>query len=315
MANYIQGEPATLFASYYNSDSQPISVGISGVNVSVYHFDTGVLTFDLLSGSMTQQSSPFDNVWYYNYTVANNALVTTYNVIYNSLFSGNTIQFSETFDVLPAASSFPNPYGQGNVHASGTVTTPSGVGIVNVSVVVSSGLNTFAATTTNVSGLYNVYLNPGNYLFSFYADGYFNTQSLYSIPSGTMWNLGQQIMQPDNAGSVVISDQFMYQTPNGVNYYLPNLKVTLNNKLDSAEAEPTAISYTNVSGTFFANADPGLYVMTVQGEFWNVSTNKNDRYNYIYNIEVNPVWSGTGASGNSTPYNFVYLDSSKYNYL
>lgn len=313
--NFIQGEQATLFASYYNSDSQPITVGLTDVNVSVYHFDTGLLVIDLLSGTMTQQSEPFDSTWYYNYVVANNALITTYNVIYNALYSGVSVQFTDTFDVLPASSSFPNPYGQGSVHASGIVTNPSGVGIMGASVVVSSGLTTFAATTTNPSGIYNIYINPGNYLVAFYANGYFPTQTVQAIPSGTIWNLGTQVMQPNTQGSLVISDTFLYQDQSGNNYPIPNLKVTLDYKLDNTDVSPYGVTFTNINGTFYMNANPGKYVMTVQGEFWNVNTNKNDRYNYTYDIEVNSVWSGTGTNGTSSPINFQYLDSSRYDYL
>ena len=314
MSAYLQGENITLFASFYDGLGTPIVSGVSQAYTTVYHFNGPTLVYDLISGTMTQQPTPFENFWYYNYSIPNAAFVTNYNVIYSAVFSGTNLQTSEVFSVLPVQSSFPSSYGQGSVAASGVVVGISGIGINSASVVVSSGQTTWASATTDVSGNYVVFLNPGQYLFSFYAAGYYPTQTLEPIPSGTMWNVGTQQMNPSSQGSLTISDTFVYVSPTNVTYYLSNFKVQLNRKLDSADTPPYAIAYTDVSGTFVTTADPGLYVMTVQGELWNTVANKNDRYNYTYDIEVDSVWSGTGISGTSSPYNFQYLDTSRYNY-
>lgn len=312
---YIQGENITFYIPFLDNLSAPICTGVSGATVSVYHFDTSAIVMDINSGTMTQQNSPFQNIWYYNYSIPNNALTTNYNVVYTALFGGAVVQSTELYNVFPAASYFPTTAGQGSVATSGTVVDVSGNGISSTSIIVASGQNSYAYATSDVSGNYIAYLNPGTYLFSFFASGYYPTQTLQSVPSGTMWNNGVQVLQYSSQGSLIISDTFAYQTPNKTTYYLPNLKVSLFDKRDNEEVPPYGIAYTNVSGTFVMTADPGQYVMTVQGEFWNQNTQKNDRYNYTYDIEVNSVWSGSGASGTSSPINFNYLDTSKYNFL
>ena len=311
--NLIQGENATFYVSI-SDGSTPILTGVSGVNINIYHFDGGFV-YDLLSGTMIQQNPPFDNIWYYPYNVASNADPTTYNVVYSAMYSGNIIQSSETFNVFPGSSTFPLPSVGGNITVSGSVIDASGIGIYPTSVVVTSGTTEYGAVTTNVSGLFTIMLNAGQYLFSYYANGYFSNQSLQSIPSGSNWNVGPIVLQLDNQGSITISDTFLYLTPDNNLIPLPNLKVSLYPQDSIGGDSPTAIAYTDISGTFFMNSNPGLYAMQVQGEYWNQNSNKNDRYNYTYDIEINPVWSGTGISGTSSPYNFQYLDTSKYNYI
>ena len=170
-----------------------------------------------------------------------------------------------------------------------------------------------ASVTTNASGSYSAFLNPGQYSLAYFAEGYYPTQDSYTIPSGvTEWNLGTQVLQAASQGILVISDTYVYQNQNLDIIPIPNLKISLYENDMAAGAEPIGIAYTNTSGTFVMNANAGEYILAIQGEFWNTNTNKNDRYNYTYNIEVNSVWSGTGAT---SPINFQYGDTSKYNYL
>jgi len=312
MSNFIQGEFTTFYVSFLDSGTAPITGGISGTTIDVYHFDSSVKTDDIVSGTMTQQTTPLENTWYYEYQVPTNALPTNYNVIYTALFSGDTIQTTETYNVLPASSSFPSPIGQGSVEASGNVIGLSGISLFGVSVQAISGSTTFASTTTDVSGNYTMFLNPGQYLLSFFEEDYYPTQEAFTIPSGTSWNLGTTQLQIATQGTLVISDTYVYQNQNLDIIPIPNLKVSLFEDDMAAGASPIGIAYTNASGTFVMNADQGTYILAVQGEFWNTNTNKNDRYNYTYDIEVNSVWSGTG---NTSPTNFQYLSTSKYNYI
>ncbi len=320
--DFIQGTTITLFAAFYDGLGEPIINGVSGTNVTIYNFIGNTPIFEVISGIMTQQSPPLENIWYYNYSLANNSVVGTYNVVYNAMLSGLNVQTTESFSVLPAASSFPNPFGQGSVAVSGIVVDISGNGIFGASIVVSSGMTTFASATSDPSGNYVAYLNPGVYLFNYFANGYYPTQTVDTIPSGTNWLLTPQVMQYSSQGSLVISDTFAFQyNYNGMypntapTYPIPNLKIVLNNKADSADAPPYGIAYTNQSGTFVMTADPGFYVMTVKGEYWNMNTNRNDRFNSTYDIEVNPIWSGSGPNGNMPPFNFQYQDTSKYNFI
>jgi len=309
----IQGDNATFYMNV-SDGSTPIYTGVSGVTIDIYHFNGGFV-YDVASGSMIQQASPFANIWYYTYQIPLNADVTTYNSVYTAYYSGNIIQTTESFSVLPSAFSFPSPIGGGTISVSGSIVDASGNGIYPASLVVTSVNTAFAATTTDISGNYAIVLNAGSYIFGAYATRYFSNQVAQTIPSGTNWLVAPIGLQLDNQGAVQISDTFLFKTPQRQLIPLPNLKVSLFPQDSIGGDLPTAIAYTDVSGTFVMNANAGLYSMTVQGEFWNPVKNRNDRYNYQYDIEVNPVWSGTGISGTSTPYNFQYLDTSKYNYI
>lgn len=311
----IQGQQTTFYLTFLDSGSAPIPSGISGTSITIFHFSSSTLVTDVSGAAMSQQSSPYEHIWTYNYTVPANQLTTSHNVVYNALFSGNTLQTTEVFNVFPASTSFSSSVGQGSVTASGIVVDASGNGLSVASIIVNSGNTVVASAVTNASGVYTVFVNPGEYLLSFFKEGYFPAQSIHTIPSGTMWNLGTQVLQANSQGSVIISDTFVWQTPELQLIPLPNLKISLFPKDSITGEPPTAIAYTDVSGTFVMNTNAGLFVMQVQGEFWNPTTSKNDRYNYTYDIEVNPVWSGTGVSGTSSPYNFQYLDTSKYNYI
>ena len=203
--NFIQGESTTFYMSFFDSASAPLVSGVSGTTIDVYHFSGSSLVNDIVSGTMTQQSSPLNNIWYYNYSIPVGASPTNYNVVYTALFSGNTIQATETYNVFPATSTFPNPFGQGSVATSGTVVNTSGAGIFAASVIISSGAMTFASATTDISGNYIAYLNPGTYLFSFFANGYYPTQTLQPIPSGSMWNAGVQVLQSASTGEKTVA--------------------------------------------------------------------------------------------------------------
>ncbi len=159
---------------------------------------------------------------------------------------------------------------------------------------------------SDIDGNYNVYLNSGNYLQSFSKDGYFTDQKMITIPTNlTDFNLGTEVMISGTLGILEISDTYVYKTPSQQQIPIPNLKVQLYPTTSVAGTSPAAVSYTDVSGTFVALVNPGMYVMSVTGEVYNTTKKVNDRYNMIYNIEVDQHF----------PNNFQYLDTSGYSYL
>ena len=306
--DFFQGEHVVLYASYVDAFGELLNTGVSGTKVTVYHFESGTRVVDILSGSMTQDPV-YLNIFNYEYQVPSGAYLTNYNVAYNALYSGTGTYFTETYNLFPSTTVVPVPLIIGNIPVSGTVVDQSGIGINATQVLAILNNSLFSTTTTNASGVYNMLLNAGQYVFEYIASGYFNNQQIRTIPSGSGYDLGTITMVPNNVGSLLISDTYVWQNQY-MNYIpIPNLKVSIFNNNRPAGEDAVSVTYTNASGTFYANVNPGLYAMTVEGQYWTGA--KYDRYHYDYNIEVNSVWSGTGVG----PYNFTYLDTSKYNYL
>lgn len=303
--NFFQGEQATLYLTILDG-AKPVNEGVSGTTVDVYHFDNAVLVNDVSAASMTQQSSPFENIWYYDYPVASGAMLTTYNVLYNAMFSGTPVQSSETFNVLPATQIGVISFYSGSVAVSGTVVDPSGVAIPNAGVAFISGSSIFASATTNASGDYLTSVNPGDWLLSFTAADYFTNQFVQTVPSGATYNFGLTTLVPQNAGTLSISDTLVTLDAYGNPIPLSNIKVVLWSVDSVGGGSPLGTTFTNVSGTFFLNADPGNYVLQMAG----MDTSYN-RYNQTRNIEVNAIYNFPPTG----PFNFQYGDTSMYNYL
>jgi hypothetical protein len=303
--DFFQGENTNLYLTV-TGDSGPILTGVSGVTVDVYHFIGSTLVQDVVSGSMTNQAAPFNNVWYYNYNVPSGAALTSYNVVYNAFISGTSFQTSETFSVFPAATVAVPVLFSGSVAVSGTVVDPSGVGIANAAVQFASGTFVVGSTTTNPSGNYSIYLNPMDYYALFTASGYFTNQLFLTVPSGASANLGLTTLVPDNIGSLTISDTLVTLDPYGNPIPLSNIKVQLWSIDSVGGGSAIGTTFTNVSGTFFLTANPGNYILSMAG----MDTNYN-RYNQTRNIEVNSVYNFPPTG----PVNFQYGDTSSYNFL
>ncbi len=307
MSDVIQGQQTSFFKNFLDDNSSPIPSGISGTTIDIYHFNNSILVQDVISDDMTQQIYPFENIWNYNYVVPQDADLTTYNVVYNALFSGNVIQSSETFNVLPTNTEFESTFGQGSVLASGTVVGPSGESLSGVGISVSINNTIYAEVSTNVSGNYFTFLDPNDYVFTFVKSGYFTNQELETIPTMvTSTNLGTHIIYPSSGGILEITDTFVIKTPSQQLIPIPNLKVSLYSISSIAGTQPLAETFTDENGVWILSTNQGKYVLTVQGQLFNNSTKKNDRFNYTYDIEVNQAWSGTN--------NFQYLDTSTTGY-
>jgi hypothetical protein len=302
--NFFQGEAANLYLTILDG-SQPVNAGVSGTTVDVYHFVGPSLITDVVSGTMTNQSAPFQNVWFYNYNVPSGAALTAYNVVYNTIISGTPYQATEVFNVLPATTIGIINQFSGSVSASGTVVNPSGVPIANVGVSFASGSTIVTSTTTNISGVYYANLNPQNYYTTFAAAGYFTNQFLMTIPSGTTAYLGLTTLTPFNIGSLTISDTLVTLDSYGNPVPLSNIKVTLWSIDGVAGGTPLGTTFTNVSGTFFLNANEGNYILQMAG----MDVNYN-RYNQTRNIEVNSVYNFPPTG----PWNYQYGDTSSYNF-
>ena len=220
--------------------------------------------------------------------------------------SGSAIQTTEVFNVIPAATIGIINFASGSVAVSGTVVDPSGVAIQNAGVAFVSGSSIFYSATTNISGNYATSVNPGNYLMSFTATGYFTNQFMQTVPSGPSYYIGLTTLVPQNAGSLPISDTLVTLDAYGNPVPLSNIKVTLWSIDTVAGGTSLATTFTNISGTFFLNADPGNYILQIAG-----MDPSYNRYNQSRNIEVNSVYNFPPTG----PFNYQYSDTSMYGYL
>jgi len=315
--DYIQGEPVTFFVNFVDGLSTPIITGVSGVTVDVYHYVNAAQIFDISGVSMTQ-NIPAPQRFEYLYNIPINSPITNYIVEYNAIYSGTSVQTVDSYNLFPQGTSFITGFGYGNIHSSGTVVDPSGIFIPGVNITVTSGLNTlYAAAFTDPSGDYSVFLDEGSYIFSYLKSGYFPLQEVHAIVSGVGgFDIGTTTLQFDTTASLMISDSIIAPNPlnPAVNIPVPNLKVTLFSIAD-LPSPPINISvnydgalqtsYTNASGAWFMYANPGYYIIDVEGMRTNSKTGVNERFKLTRNIEVNTMY----------PNNFDYLDTSKYSFI
>ena len=316
MTTFFQGQNATFFANFVDSASTPIVDGISGVTIAMYHYVGPTQIIDISTTDMTQDLIDL-NRFYYTHLFSSSAATTDYITIYNALFSGLSVQSTEVNNLLPGSTTIPGSIVTGgSVSVSGNVVDPSGVFISGAQIVSTSGNTLYASTITDASGNYTVSINPGFYLFTYSHPGYFVNQQLETIPVGPTFFLGQTVLNYNTAGSLNITDTVLAPSPSNpaVNIPVPNLKVTLFATADIPNS-PVNVSvnydnalqttYTNVSGAWFLAADPGYYLLDIEGARFNSISQTNERFKLTRNIEVNTTYVN----------NFSYLDSSKYNFL
>ena len=316
MTTFFQGQNATFFANFVDGASSPITQGISGVNITMYHYLGPTQIFDVAPTPMTPD--PMDlNRYYYTYQFQTNAATTDYIAVYNAIFSGIAVQSTEVNNLLPGSTTIPGSIiTGGSVSASGIVVDPSGISISGAQVYAVSGNTLFASTTTDASGTYAISINPGFYLFTYQASGFFTNQQFETIPSGATFNLGYTVLNYNTVGSLNISDSVLAPNPlNPVqNIPVPNLKVTLfsigdvpNSAVNISVNYDNALqtTYTNVSGVWVMQANPGYYILDFEGMRYNAISQQNERFKLTRNIEVNTMYSS----------NFDYLDTSKAGYL
>jgi len=314
MADYYQGSTITLYTSYTDGYGQPLNAGVSGTTLDIYYYTGGVKTYNVTSGTMTQDlSNP--STFYYEYTISQTALLTNNIVQYNAMYSGLNIQSTDSFSVL--ASAGPAPTGIGSVQSSGQVVDIGGTGINNayISAALLTG-NTYPVTSTvAVSGIYELFLNPGNYYLTFNAIGYNPNSVAITVPTGmTTFDLGTNTLTMPMNGPITISDTYIMGNQFGYGGRWPNnwpdddsmppiplsgLRISLfNNSVTSDKA--LAITYTNASGTFYMSVYPGKYVLLAEGTQPN-----NQVYRTAYDIDVDTAFTN----------NFRYLGTSQYKFL
>ena len=305
MSDFLQGSQVTLLANFLDSQSQPITAGVSGVTVDVYYYlGTGTQYFDVTAAPMTQDISNL-NRFYYLYDIPQFAPLTNRIINYSAMFSGLSIQYTETASVItPLSGSVISP---GSVIVSGNVVDISGTGINNAGVIISlyGGSNSFITSTVTISGLYTVYLDPGDYYGTFSAAGYQTNIVVKTVPTGMpFFNFGNTTLSQNAGGSLVISDTYVIiADENGAEIPLSGLRVSLFDK-SLVESKPISIAYTDANGTFTMSANPGMYALLVVGTQPN-----NTVFKTAYDIEVDAMF----ANASST--NFRYLGTSQYNFL
>lgn len=301
MSSYYQGSTITLVKNFTDSNSTPITAGVSGTMVDIYHYASSVKVYDVVSGTMTQDPSNL-STFYYEYTIPLAAPLTSNIVQYDAMFSGTSVQSIESYSVL--AANIPTPTGIGSVTVSGSVVNLSGTGIGNIAVsaaFLTGNTSPIVTTVTSSGGSYTLQLDPDNYYVTFAGIGYTTNYTTKTVPTGvTTFDFGNITLMAPIVGAFIISDTYATPGPDGTSQIpLSGLKVSLFDK-GATLAGPVAISYTDVSGTFFMSSNEGSYALLVQG------TQPDSRvYQTAYDIEVNSAFNG----------NFRYLGTSQYNFL
>ena len=313
MSLFFPNESITLYANFLDENASPVMAGVSGVTVDIYSQNPAKAY--LVSGATMTQDPVQSNIWFYNYIIPYNTNITNYHVIYNATYSGTYVQNDESIDIFNfnAAGISGTLIIPGNTQVSGTTVDMSGNTIPNIAIMATNGNALAGGSVTDASGNFLMLLNDSTtYYFTASSPNYSPTTRLIDIPysSGNFY-AGTFTMIPTNAAqAITISDTYVWTDSYQHMIPLPNLKVSIYMNDRPAGDPPVAIAYTNTSGTFFVTIIPDSYVMDVEGQYWNGY--KYDRYEMSYNIEVNPIWSGTQGS---SAVNFVYSSTSKYNYL
>lgn len=301
MSEYYQGSTITLLQNYTDSFGTPINVGVSGNLIDIYYYASGTKTYDVISGTMLQDlSNP--STFYYEYLIPLAAPFTNKVAQFSAQVSGVFVQGIESFGILAAPLVIPT--GIGSVAVSGVAINASGSGLGNIAVnaaFLTGNTSPVVSTVTDISGNYAFQLDPNNYYVTFAGIGFTTNYIVKTVPTGvTTFDFGNTTLLGPIVGSLIISDTYATPGPDGTSQIpLSGLKVSLFDKMATL-ATSIAISYTDVSGTFFMSANPGSYALLVQG------TQSDSRvYQTAYDIEVNSAFNG----------NFRYLGTSQYNFL
>lgn len=308
MPNYFRGEPIALVANYLDGNSAPITNGISGTTVDFYYYtSSGTKSFYVQSGTMTQDPD-ISNRYFYIFDVPTNAPVTTHIAQYNAMFSGIQIQSTEYYNIEPQVSS--TGIYVGSVAVSGHVVDTSGTGIGSAFVQVTplNNSSVLTSTTTNISGLYYLYLDPGDFMVIAGAQNYISNSSAYTVPNlVSNFSFGDIVLASSaGTGSIGISDTYDY-IDEATQQQLPlvNLKVSLYVQNGATTlTKAIASTRTNSSGTFALTANAGEYVLRIEGNGPN-----NMVFDTAYDIEVSDAYIG------DTPEGFRYKGTSQYGFI
>lgn len=300
MSEYYQGSTITLFVNFVDGNGTPINAGVSGTMLNLYHYASSVKVFDVVSGTMLQDlGNP--STFYFEYTIPLPAPLTNNIAQYDAMFSGISIQRTDSFGILSAV--IPTPTGIGSVTVSGNVVNASGSGIGNIAVSAAflTGNTSPIVTTVTNSGSYTLQLDPNNYYLTYAGVGYTTNFTTKTVPTGvTTFDFGNITLLQPIIGSLIISDTYTTPGPDGTSLVpLSGMQVSLFDKTATL-AKPIAVTYTDVSGTFFMSANPGSYALLVQGTQPNSNVFKT-----AYDIEVNAAFINS----------FRYLGTSQYNFL
>jgi hypothetical protein len=305
MTTFFQGQNATFFANFVDGASNPILQGISGTQISIYHYIGPSQVIDLAPTAMNQDLVD-TNRFYYTYQFGTAAATTDYLTTYNALFSGLTVQSTEVNNLLPGSTTIPGSIVTGgSVTASGLVVDISGNTLYNTQIVMASGNTLYASTTTDASGNYTVSIDPGYYLFTASKTGYSINQTFKTIPNtGPTFFIGTTVLNYQVISGLSFYDTLVSPSPNNpaVSIPLVNLKVRLYDNLGNP---PMMTVYTDVSGTFTLMADPGRYIVDIEGMRSNGNSGVRERFKLTRNIEVDSMY----------PNNFDYLDTSKGQFI
>jgi hypothetical protein len=141
---------------------------------SVYHqngsFETLVLDAPLTQG--------LDNIWYFKYTIPDNANLGDYLIKYKISIDGVPAEITEDFIISVGTNQPPQP-SAGEFPITDNVESDALDDLSGVSIFVflpTDTANAIQSTTSITNGQFTLYLDPGTYIVLFHKEGYISEQ-------------------------------------------------------------------------------------------------------------------------------------------
>ncbi|MNJ90194.1 hypothetical protein D3C87_77880 [compost metagenome] len=257
---YHRGEDLFLYVIFKDEKNKVIS-NIMDPTVTIVYEKNGSEEI-LIADQPLNIMSNLNAEYYFNYTLPDDLHYSIYQIIYEGKYEEQIIRVVEEFHVIPSSESYDNAVKvYGFVHQSEYP-------LIGVTVVVNNDIDSkvIAKSYTREDGLWETYLYPGEYDFTFSKFG-FNDQT-FRIQLGTDYDeiqfdnvtLESEIDMKKGNGIFKISEKYMRKdgTPlNGLNVRVFN---TFNIEQIYAEC------ITNNSGEWELFLDSGIYLLKVEGD-------------------------------------------------
>lgn len=259
---YHRGEELFLYVSFKDDKNQPIN-NITDAMVSIFYEHEGMLKTLLDSQELIKIS---DNEYCYSFLINDDAPYTLYQIEYSGLYNGISATTNEEFHIISNSERYDDAVKVfGYVHESMT-----GYPLIGVSIEVESQDNSkiVSSAYTREDGLWELYLYPGEYSFTFKKFGF--VEQSVGVQLGAEYTeikfdnvaLESEAFLRKGSGIYRVSDKYI--TKEGVS--LNGLKVKAINSFLIAEPDYIAPEdITNDKGEWELFLDPGMYILKVNG--------------------------------------------------
>lgn len=259
MRVYYRGDDIFLYVQFKDQQGQLIQP--MNPVVSIYYYDTTGNRSVMLNQQPLLLSSQYE--YFYLFTIPQDAVYSTYEVIYSGEYNGQTATVFEDFHVIPRSEGFDQAIKvYGYVHQA-RLGIPLIGAVIGVSTI--DGSRVVAQAITNNDGYWEVYVYPDKYKFNFQRYG-FNPETV-TVQIGSELNeiqfdhisLVSQEQLSKGRGAYRVGDRYI--TKEGIP--LNGLSVSVSNVFDLSTV--VAQDVTNDSGEWEVFLDPGTYLLKVNG--------------------------------------------------